>query len=104
MALDKKMEDISTFLKRGNKKVADKYDLNTVLVMRVIASRIGIISDTAGTEAKRLLDNNAPEGIKKLLDELGKDKRFTGYYKNHTIPKLEAAILYLDTLKTQAKT
>ena len=103
MALDKKMEDICTFLKRGNKKVADKYDLNTVLVMRVIASRIGIISDTAGTEAKRLLDNNAPEGIKKLLDGLGKDERFTGYYKNHTIPKLEAAILYLDTLKTQAK-
>lgn len=101
--IGKQLDDIKAFLRKGNKDVAKDYDLNTILLMRVAASRIGIASDSAGAQAKRLIDNNAPKQIKELMDSLSKDDRFNGFYKNHTIPKMEEALMLLNALKSRAK-
>lgn len=97
------VDKIKSFLNKGNKDIAKDYDLNTVLLMRVIAARIGLVSDAAGAKAKLLLDNHAPKQIQEYLSELSKDKRFNGFYKNHTIQQMEEAMMILNALKQKAK-
>lgn len=99
--INKNKDALSDFLKKGAKDTKN-YDQNHLLVMKVAAARIGLISDSKGNEAQKLL-RHAPDEVKALLEQIENDQRFSGDWKLKTIPDAESALETLMAMKDYAR-
>ena len=101
--LGSNVDRLKKFLAKGNEDLAKSYDVNHVLIMRVAASRMGIISRIQGDRAETALREYAPSEVIQLLDQIEQDRRFSGDYKSMPIPQLESALMTLVDLKDYSK-
>ncbi len=100
-AVSKKIANLKDLFTRPADK-APSYDFNHLLIGRVIASRIGLVSSAEGNTARALL-RHAPEDVRALLEQFESDTRFSGDLMLKTLPEVESIIQNLSDLSDYSK-
>ena len=101
-AIDFKITRLKSLVQRSKDKLARHYDYEKILVLDVMLSRLGIISKARGAAARKQLVEYGTRGTRDLLEQLENDARFTGDYKQKSLPELESALQSLWDLRRYA--
>ena len=102
-ALDKKLTRLKALSRRNMDNLARRYDTETIHLMQVVMSRIGLVSKDKGATARNQILKYGSEQAQRLLEKLESDKRFTGDYKTKALPELESAVQSLEDLRDYAR-
>lgn len=101
--LDRKILRLKALSRRKADNLARRYDSETVQLMQVAMARLGIISKDKGLLARDQISKYGSEQSQRLLERIESDARFTGDFKQKSLPELESAIKTLEYLREYAK-